>query len=104
MIINRVSKGGIILGCLGGGEQKGGIRETQKCLNKSTDLRKHPCVRETLKADAKVGFHITEWEDFCLEAAQTTYKYEHEQTEASDEQSSASGETMLVSWEERVGV
>lgn len=51
-----------------------------------------------------MGFHITEWEDFCLEAAQTRYRYEHEQTEASDEQSSASSETMLVSWEERVGV
>lgn len=50
-----------------------------------------------------MGFHITEWEDFCLEAAQTRYKYEQEQTETSDEYS-LSGETVLVTWEERVGL
>lgn len=74
VIIKRVSKGGIILEFLR--ERKGKEDTGQSAgLNKSTDLRKCPCVRKTLKADAKVGFHITEWEDFCLEEAQTRYKY-----------------------------
>ena len=62
-------------------------------------------MRKTLKADANVDFHIIEWEECCMEEAETRQKnHECEQTGANDEQSAASSWTMLVSWEEKVEV